>query len=329
MGVQCWATNTKTVYPAEMVGRKVSRDHLQVYFLCGWCLYISNYFNVLNRVPVQVNSGSKRDLGDSTSLAYFPIRSTLSQLAAYLKGEWTRYLLCITINNVYSHLLQADMGSLTFQVGLGHMTDSSMVIGQAIVPSLKQLTPSSPLKGLVHIPTHLTKHTLLRIIYNLFCIGHYSIVNSSGVHLGKLSVHIRIKTASQPMEEPALKKKATLAPAEFIIGPGARFRERSLHDSVSSEVVSTVVGDQDKFVSGRAKFGALNLKEINAPMGGKEIEHEMEQGVSEERVGLGAQQLEVISELIERGQQLRSKMVESIVNQKTDGVEASEKKQEQ
>lgn len=90
MGVQRWATNTKAVYPAEMVGGKVSRDHLQVYFLCGWCLYISNYFNVLNRVPVQVNSGSKRDLGDSTSLAYFPIRSTLSQLAAYLKGEWTR-----------------------------------------------------------------------------------------------------------------------------------------------------------------------------------------------------------------------------------------------
>ena len=63
------------------------------------------------------------------------------------------------VHNVHSHLLQTDMGSLTFQVGLGHMTDSSMVIGQAVVPSLKQLTPSYPLKGLVHIPTHLTKRT--------------------------------------------------------------------------------------------------------------------------------------------------------------------------
>lgn len=166
-------------------------------------------------------------------------------------------------------------------------------------------------------------------LYVYITFRHYPIVNSSGVHLGKLSVHIRIKTATQPMEEPALKKKVTLAPAEFIIGPGARLRERRLHDSISTEVVSTVVGGEDKVVSGRAKYGALNLKKINAPMGGNEIEHEMEQSVSEERVGLGAQQLEVISELIERGQQLRSKMVESIINQKTDGVEAPERKQEQ
>ena len=45
--------------------------------------------------------------------------------------------------------LLTDMGSLTFQVGLGHMTDSSMVIGQAIVPSLNQLSTSSPLRGYV------------------------------------------------------------------------------------------------------------------------------------------------------------------------------------
>ena len=43
------------------------------------------------------------------------------------------------------------MGSLTFQVGLGHMTDNSMVIGQAVVSSLKQLTPRTPLKGYIVI----------------------------------------------------------------------------------------------------------------------------------------------------------------------------------
>lgn len=96
MGVQCWATNTKTVYPAKMVGRKVSWDHLQVFLclaaICG-CLYIFRWL-YLNRVPVQVDSGSKRDLGDSTSLAYYPIRSALSQLSAYLKGELTINFLC-------------------------------------------------------------------------------------------------------------------------------------------------------------------------------------------------------------------------------------------
>ena len=110
------------------------------------------------------------------------------------------------------------------------------------------------------------------------------------------------------------------------MGPGAHLSERRLHNSFSPEVISTMVCDQDKVVSGRAKRSAL--KEINIPTGGNEIEHEVEQGVSE-KVGLGAQQLEVISELIERGQQLRSKMVESIVNQKTEKVEVPDRKQEQ
>ena len=122
------------------------------------------------------------------------------------------------------------------------------------------------------------------------------------------------------------KKEVTLAPPEFIVGPGARLGERRLHDSLSTEVISAMVGDQDKVVSGRAKRSAL--KEINVPTVGNEIEHEVELGESE-KLGLGAQQLEVISELIERGQQLRSKMVESIINQKTERVEAPERKQEQ
>ena len=64
-------------------------------------------------------------------------------------------LSCQPTSEVFPVLLQycllyplcTDMGSLTFQVGLGHMTDNSMVIGQAVVPSLKQLTPNSSLKG--------------------------------------------------------------------------------------------------------------------------------------------------------------------------------------
>ena len=51
-----------------------------------------------------------------------------------------------------------DMGSLTFQVGLGHMTDSSMVIGQAVVPSLNLLSTSSPLKGYTIATVHMVAH---------------------------------------------------------------------------------------------------------------------------------------------------------------------------
>ena len=135
--------------------------------------------------------------------------------------------------------------------------------------------------------------------------------------------------ATQLMEgEPTLKKKVTLAPPEFIIGPGARLSEGQFHDSLSTEVNSTMACNRDMVVSGRAKRSAL--KELNIPVDGNETLREMEGGVSEEKLGLGAQQLEVISELIERGQQLRSKMVESIISQKTERLEeTSEKKQEQ
>ena len=173
----------------------------------------------------------------------------------------------------------------------------------------------------------LTKYAYTIYVYCFLVLTRcYPVVNSSGVHLGKLCVLIRIKTATQLKEEPTLKKTVTLAPPEFIVGPGARLSERKLQDSSSYEDIQTVVGDQNTVVSGRAKRSAL--KEINIPMGGNDVEHEMEQGVAE-KTGLGAQQLEVISELIERGQQLRSKMVESIINQRTERGESLERNQEQ
>lgn len=41
----------------------------------------------------------------------------------------------------------ADMGQLSLQVGLGHVTDSSTVIGQVVVPSLSGLTPTASVDG--------------------------------------------------------------------------------------------------------------------------------------------------------------------------------------
>ena len=43
------------------------------------------------------------------------------------------------------------MGSLAFQIGLGHMTDDSMVIGQAVITNLTGLSVTNPLKGCENI----------------------------------------------------------------------------------------------------------------------------------------------------------------------------------
>lgn len=40
-----------------------------------------------------------------------------------------------------------DMGTVMFEVGLGHMTDSSMVIGCAMVPDMMPLLTKGHLRG--------------------------------------------------------------------------------------------------------------------------------------------------------------------------------------
>lgn len=140
--------------------------------------------------------------------------------------------------------------------------------------------------------------------------------------MGKLCVHVRIKTTTQQLTEVPSLKKIALAPTELVIGLGACLRERRVHKSPSSEDVGAMVGDQNIVALGRAKRSAL--KEINIPTDA----NEMEQSPPEKVMGLGAQQLEVISELIERGQLLRSKMVESIISQRTERVDLPDGKEE-
>lgn len=146
----------------------------------------------------------------------------------------------------------------------------------------------------------------------LFIVRRYPVVNSSGVCLGKLCVDIRIEINMQQGEEGSMhkQKKVTLAQPEFIVGPGTRFRERGAHESPPNSLskdISTMVGVQNR-VSGGPTLSTT--KEIHIPTGDEETEKHMP-----ERMELGTQQIEVISELIERGQQLRSRMVESIINQ--------------
>lgn len=158
-------------------------------------------------------------------------------------------------------------------------------------------------------------------MYTLFIVRRYPVVNSSGVCLGKLCIDIRIEINTQQGEEEPMEKqkKVTLGQPEFIVGPGACFRERGARESPSdslSKDICTMVGVQNK-VSGGSTLSAT--KEIHIPTGNKEAEKRVP-----ERMELGTQQIEVISELIERGQQLRSRMVESIINQ---GTSREEEKQ--
>lgn len=146
----------------------------------------------------------------------------------------------------------------------------------------------------------------------------YPVVNGSGVHLGKLCVDIGIKVNPQQREESA-QKKVTLGQAEFIVGPGATFREikhRNTPLKLFKEDTSTLVGEQNK---SECSLTTATTTESMVP---KETVHipaadERESGwsVPGEKTELGIHQLEVISELIERGQLLRSKMVRSIVSE--------------
>lgn len=155
----------------------------------------------------------------------------------------------------------------------------------------------------------------------MFIVRRYPVINSSGVCLGKLCINIRIEISTQQREEESMQKqkKVTLGQPEFIVGPGSRFHEKGARESPAnspSKYLSTMVGVQNR-VSGGSRVS--DAKEIHIPTGGEEK-------CVPERTELGTQQIEVISELIERGQQLRSRMVESIINQ---GASKEEEKRQQ
>ena len=61
-----------------------------------------------------------------------------------------------------------DMGSLLFQIGLGHMTDDSTVIGQAVVTNLAGLSATNPIKG------YDMSCSALPTMYNAILIRPYS-----------------------------------------------------------------------------------------------------------------------------------------------------------
>ncbi len=173
--------------------------------------------------------------------------------------------------------IHTDMRSLYVHVGLGHMTDESMVIGQAAVPSLSKLSPTNPL-------------TL-----------QSPIVNPKGLCLGKLTINISI----QPVEiVTALKKSSKVedGPPEFIVDPsvgklrGGSPENKNIATRRNTEEQVPLTHTED------------NLSK--SPVQDSPIEDEADRS----DVSIGPQQMEVISELIDRGNALRDEMVRSLAD---------------
>lgn len=89
------------------------------------------------RDPAQENMVAGPNIG------YYPVRAGLSQFNAYLKG--IIFFTCSAMNCCDCCL--SDMGAVVFEVGLGHMSDASMVIGWASVPDASPLVAKGQMQG--------------------------------------------------------------------------------------------------------------------------------------------------------------------------------------
>ncbi len=169
------------------------------------------------------------------------------------------------------------MGSLSIHIGLGHMTDESMLIGRAALPTLSKLSPTNPLS-----------------IYS-------PIVNSKGLCLGKINICVSIHTVE--------KKKVVATSEDRVDSPELIVCPNTNH--VTSRSTDTLVP-----VITASSEGPIQ----NSPS---------EKEADRSDVSIGPQQLEVISELIERGSRLRSEMVQSLAKGVTERQHCSPDMDEQ
>lgn len=209
------------------------------------------------------------------------------------------------------------MGSLTLHVGLGHMTDESMVIGQVVLPRLSDLSHTTPL-------------TL-----------HSPVVNSKGLQLGRLNIQLSIELLKQKPSVTPNPKRSVLtqanklpnvgaAPAGFIVGPGAG---KLLTNILPQEDVDTAVSGlvtNNKVQENHS----MNIEPPHKQTSSTHLVHNTSSNGhvdcgSDRSTGdglfVGPEQLGVISELIDRGKKLRDEMVHSL----TDGLPRSQSKEEQ
>ncbi|CAI8045648.1 C2 domain-containing protein 3 [Geodia barretti] len=255
------------------------------------------------RVPV-VHGQRRCSSEESTTLAFFPVRSALPQLSSYLK----------------------DMKSLKLRVGLGHMTDDSMVIGRSTLPDLSTLTKSQPYEDSLPI------------------------IGTQGHRLGRLQVQIELQVAragQTRLTTPAAASDDVSHPPEFKVGPGAhRATEKQRepiaeidtlppqeHRATSSRNTNRGHAEPKTYTESAASHkAALLAKYINpntsketatgqeqmtvSPTGsgsttGQSVYGEMGSAVARP---LGPQQQEVIAELIERGERLREAMARAVLD---------------
>ena len=158
----------------------------------------------------------------------------------------------------------------------------------------------------------------------------FPVINSSGVHLGKLCVHISIKASTQSRREVPPQKKVTLDVPEFIVGPGQSWEKQQKTRSglykMSNEDVSALVRERDQME--KDQMSPCGVKAPQVVTGGSEEERGEGGGSGPWRAELGTQQMKVISDLIERGEKLRNMMVESILTRGIeDGVPPVERKE--
>ncbi len=166
---------------------------------------------------------------------------------------------------IASCLSYTDMGSLSIHVGLGHMTDESMLIGRAVLPNLSKLSPTNPLSVVSPI------------------------VNPKGLCLGKINICISIQPAEQ--KKMATSSKARVDSPELIVCPGTK-------QSSAITITNKSIGEQEPVIVASSK----------SPIQYSPCDDEADKS----DVSIGPQELEVISELIDRSSKLRSEMVQSL-----------------
>ena len=203
-----------------------------------------------------------------------------------------------------------DLGSLTLHVGLGHMTDESLVIGQVALPRLTDLSPTTPLT--LYLP----------------------VVNPKGLQLGKLNIKISIELEQQkslvtrnPKRTQAKKlTNVGAAPAEFIVGPGAgklltnSSPQEDLDTAVSGLLTNNQVQENNRLdVQASSDHHSDKQTSTAYPVHSTSSNGLTDCGsdqMSMNGLFVGPEQLGVISELIDRGKKLRDEMVHSL----TDGL---------
>lgn len=162
----------------------------------------------------------------------------------------------------------------------------------------------------------------------------YPVVNSDGIHLGKLQVRISLELPANDAK-PSTEKQTEVQSVhpEFIVGPGATLHhQEGLYRSPEGDrEVDTVIGYLNQRKTTTMETGSSPQKmaqqlSINTAHGSTSATASLPSMKAESSPEVcRRQQIEVISELIEQGRKLREAMVKSVLDQPAVGNRHQEK----